>query len=146
MSVMLAPAKGAYPSLAGRAVLITGGSRGLGRAMALGLAEQGARVAVTGVHDGVALRRIDAELAERAGAARHLALVADVCSPDQSGRAIARVIEAFGRIDVLVNNAGVGMRLISDTYIEAPRRFWEVDPEAWRAIVDTNVNGPFNMA
>ncbi|MFO1056667.1 MAG: SDR family oxidoreductase [Dongiaceae bacterium] len=135
-----------YPSLAGRVVLVTGGSRGLGRAMALALAAQGARVAITGREDGAALGASAAALAERAGPGRTLAIVADVCSPPACAATVERVRAAFGRLDVLVNNAGLGMRSISESYMEEPPGFWTADLEAWRAIVDTNLNGAFYMA
>ena len=52
----------------------------------------------------------------------------------------------FGRLDALVNNAGLGMGLVSERFTTHPTRFWETPPEAWRRIVDTNLNGAFHMA
>jgi 3-oxoacyl-[acyl-carrier protein] reductase len=52
----------------------------------------------------------------------------------------------FGRIDVLVNNAGRGMRLVSESFNTVPVKFWEIAPESWRKIIDINVTGAFNMA
>ncbi len=75
-----------------------------------------------------------------------LAIVADVRSTLDCDRAVRTVCERFGRLDVLVNNAGLGMRPVSETYIDVPPKFWEADPAAWRDIVDTNINGVFNMA
>jgi 3-oxoacyl-[acyl-carrier protein] reductase len=114
--------------------------------MALALARQGARVALTARQPSPELARTEAELADVAGPGRVLAMVADVRSYEACQRAADRTLEAFGRIDVLVNNAGLGMRAISESYIDAPPGFWDADPAAWREIVDTNVNGPFNMA
>lgn len=50
------------------------------------------------------------------------------------------------RSRVLVNNAGRGMRYVSDRLLSEPSRFWETDPDVWRMVIDTNVNGPFYMA
>jgi NAD(P)-dependent dehydrogenase (short-subunit alcohol dehydrogenase family) len=49
----------------------------------------------------------------------------------------------FGRLDILVNNAGRGMKYVSADFMAEPTRFWDVDPDTWRMLIDTNVNGPF---
>ncbi len=84
-----------------KVVIVTGGSSGIGRAAALGFAEQGAKVIVTA--------RRAALLEETAAAHPNIvALVADAASPDDAGRSIAKAIDIWGRLDVLVNNAGAG--------------------------------------
>lgn len=128
-------------SLQGRVVLITGGSRGLGREMALALAQAGAKVAITGAAASEAL-----EMTRDALGNDTIALPADVTEPVAAAQAVAETIATFGRLDVLINNAGLGMRLISQTFNTHPTKFWEASPEAWHKIVDANVNGPFNMA
>ena len=133
-------------SLVGRCVLITGGSRGLGLEMALALAEAGCRICVTGSSSTPALAEAEAELQAIAGDDNVLALVADVTDPGACETAVAVMQDGFGRIDVLVNNAGRGMRLISETYNTVPTKFWLSDVNGWRKIVATNVNGPFLMA
>lgn len=130
-----------HPSLKNRVILITGGSRGLGREMALALSEAGARVAITGSSASGAL-----EATRRDVGGDTLAIVADVTSGTAAAEPVERVLSAFGRIDVLINNAGLGMRAISETFNTVPTRFWQADPAAWARIVDTNVNGPFRMA
>ncbi|MEM7567618.1 MAG: SDR family oxidoreductase, partial [Pseudomonadota bacterium] len=125
--------------------LVTGGSRGLGREMALALKEGGADVMISGRSDGDAFRGTAAELAS-AGPGRSAHHAADVGDPAACEKLVAATIAAFGRIDVLVNNAGLGMRRISETFTTRPTRFWETEPEDWRAIIETNLNGAFYMA
>jgi 3-oxoacyl-[acyl-carrier protein] reductase len=55
-------------------------------------------------------------------------------------------LKRFGHLDILVNNAGRGMKYVSESLITEPTGFWEISPETWRLIVDTNVSGPFLMA
>lgn len=135
----------AYPSIAGRTVMVTGGSRGLGREMVLALAGVGAAVAVVGSRPGGALDDTVAE-ANRLGAGRAVAIAADVADYAQCEAAATAALDAIGPIDVLINNAGLGMRRVSETFNTKPTRFWETEPEAWKEIIDTNVNGVFNMA
>lgn len=134
-----------YPSLAGRTIMVTGGSRGLGREMVLALAEAGASVAVLGFRPGAVLDETVAE-ANSLGSGKAIGLTADVADYAQCETVAVAAAEAFGRVDVLVNNAGLGMRRVSETFNTEPTRFWETDPIAWKDIIDTNINGAFNMA
>jgi 3-oxoacyl-[acyl-carrier protein] reductase len=122
--------------------IVTGGGRGLGRAMALGLAENGYAVVITAAREG-------AELDAVVGAAPEGFVhgeLADVADPASAERVVAAALERFGRLDILVNNAGRGMRTVAADFMTTPSLFWEADPTAWRHVVDTNVNGPFFMA
>jgi 3-oxoacyl-[acyl-carrier protein] reductase len=127
--------------LHGKVAIVTGGGRGLGRAIAEAYLAEGARVVVTGARERA---EIDA-IAETAGTGRGCALLADVTDPRQSEGVVAQTIDRFGRVDVLVNNAGRGMKYVSQRFLSEPSRFWETDPGVWRMVIDTNVNGPFYM-
>lgn len=115
----------------GKAAIVTGGGSGIGRQSALALAREGYSVAIGG-------RRAEA-LEETIGLAgadgeRMLAVVTDVTDAASIRSLFAKTKEAFGRLDVLFNNAGIG----------APRVALEDLPlEAWKAVVDTNLTGSF---
>jgi 3-oxoacyl-[acyl-carrier protein] reductase len=125
-----------------KVALVTGGGRGLGRAMALGLARAGARVVVAAARERAEIERVAAEAPKD----RVAAFVADVTKEDDCARLVDRTLARFGKLDVLVNNAGRGMKYVSETFMTEPTRFWESPPAAYRLVIDTNVNGPFLMA
>ena len=133
-----------HPSLRGRTVLITGGSRGIGRSFALALARAGARVAVCG-RNAESLDRVLLDLRAQ-GALDPLAVVGDVSRRADSERIVERVLAGFGGIQVLVNNAGIGMRVVNEAFTTRPLPFWQADPDAWRSVIEANVMGPFYMA
>ena len=108
--------------LEGRVALVTGGGRGIGRAIALALAEAGAAVAIAG-RDAARLDAVRAELADRGVAA--LALVCDVADSAAVNRAFAEARAGLGPIDILVNNAG----------ITASVKFAEMDDATWDRIM-----------
>ena len=118
--------------LTGRVALVTGASRGIGKAIAVGLARAGARVALTSrtreALDGV-VREIDAEL----GGDRALAVVADVTSAEDNRRMVAETVDRFGALDVFVAVAGVNRR----------KRITEVEPEDYELVVGTNLKGVY---
>ena len=124
--------------LNGKVAIITGGGRGIGRAMVLGLAEAGAAVVATAARERGELDRIASD--------RIHAIVADVTREDDCARTVAAALERFGRLDILVNNAGRGMRYVSEDFMTKPTRFWETSADAWRLVMETNAIGPFLMA
>ena len=153
-----------YPSLAGRTAIITGGGRGLGRAMTLALVEQGANVMITGA-------RIAGELAATAaeacalGPGKCASLVADVSDPAACVETVRSAAAAFGPVNILVNNAARGpveqldelgkqLRLQRGLPTtpktkgggEAGGRFWEGDIDGNLRMLLTNFYGPFLMA
>ena len=87
-----------------KVVIVTGGSSGIGRATALRFAEQGAKVVMTGRHD--------MSLKETAGLHSDIVgVVANAATPDDAARTVAKAVDTWGRLDVLVNNAGAGANL-----------------------------------
>ncbi|GAA4323831.1 3-oxoacyl-[acyl-carrier-protein] reductase [Pigmentiphaga soli] len=133
-------------SLYGRVAIVTGGSRGLGRVMAETLLDAGCRVLITAHHEPQALDEAGHWAGAHAAAGRLATLRADVTSPEDCAATIACAVERFGRIDVLVNNAGVGMGQVDPGAHNRHGTFWHTPAEAWRKMVDTNLNGPFYMA
>jgi 3-oxoacyl-[acyl-carrier protein] reductase len=121
--------------LEGTQVLVTGGSRGIGRAVAERFARLGATVAVQFRADRQAA---EATLAGLAGGG-HLALQADLADPEQARALVGRVVEALGRVDVLVNNAGI--------YEAHPvlETGWEDWQRTWRRTLEVNLLGPANL-
>jgi 3-oxoacyl-[acyl-carrier protein] reductase len=119
----------------GRVVLVTGGSRGIGRAVAERFAAEGARVAV---HFRAARQAAEETLAALPGAG-HLALQADLADPEQARSLAERVLGRLGRVDVLVNNAGIYQEhpILATGYEE-----WQ---RIWRRTLDTNLLGPANL-
>lgn len=109
--------------------VVTGGARGIGLGIARWFLSRGYRVALLDI-DAVTLARTETELNDKA---RVLALVCDVSNPEQVDRAIEQVDNVFGRIDSLVNNAGIAVfKTIGTTsYAE------------WRAVLSTNLDGAF---
>jgi NAD(P)-dependent dehydrogenase (short-subunit alcohol dehydrogenase family) len=111
--------------LAQRNVLVTGGGRGLGKAMALGLAQHGANLALVDVDLDTAQRT--AEEIEAVGC-RALALQGDVTREEDAARTVAEVVRTWGRIDVLVNNAGISIHApAEDTSLADFKRLYDLD-------------------
>ena len=132
--------------LSGRVAIVTGGGRGLGRAMALGLARAGAHVVITAAREKSEIESVVNEVLQVCGENRALPLIADVTNEGECGRVVETTVGRFGRLDILVNNAGRGMKYVSESFQTEPTKFWETDPQTWRMVIDTNVNGPFLMA
>ncbi|MBC7139901.1 MAG: SDR family oxidoreductase [Defluviimonas sp.] len=128
--------------LEGQVAIVTGGGRGLGRAMVLGLAAAGARVIATASREAAEVEAV----AREAGNGQVVPMLADVTREEDCARAVEVARDRFGRLDLLVNNAGRGMKYVSQRFLTEPTRFWETDPHVWRMVIDTNVNGPFLMA
>ncbi len=118
-------------ALENKVAIVTGAGRGAGRAIALRLAQEGASV-VAVARTRTELDRLAAEIAAANGVCE--AIAANVASPADARRIAAETLERFGRIDVLVNNAGVGGPVSS---VE------EIPVEEWQHTLDVNLTGPF---
>ena len=119
-------------SLQGKCALVTGGSRGIGRAVCLELARQGARVAVN--YAGNAAAAEETVKACEALGAEAFAIQADVADAAASEAMVKEVLARFGRLDILVNNAGVTRDGLMPMMKEAD----------WDAVLDTNLKGAFH--
>jgi NAD(P)-dependent dehydrogenase (short-subunit alcohol dehydrogenase family) len=129
-----------------RTAIVTGGGRGLGRAMALGLARAGANVMITAARSYAEIDAVAQEAVTNGLVGAVHAMLADVASEEDSLGVVNRTIHDFGAVHILVNNAARGMRFVSERFFTDPTSFWQTDPAIWRMIIDTNVNGPFIMA
>ena len=120
-----------HDSLGGKVVLVTGAGRGIGRAIAERFAGAGTSVAVNDI-DGEAAAAAAEAVSQRGGTA--MAAPADVSDSSQVGAMVDAVMAEHGRIDVLVNNAGI---------VSPTRHFFEADEAWWRRIIDVNLTGHF---
>ncbi len=123
---------GAHP-LKDKVVLVTGGSRGIGAAMAKRFAAVGSQVAVGCRSQSPAVERVLGEIA--AQGAQAIAVYGDIAKPDEARNIVAETVKRFGRLDVVVNCAGISNH----------RPFAESDPAFFRAIFDTNVLGTIEV-
>jgi len=129
--------------LAGLRAVVTGATSGIGAAMADALLGAGATVAIAArptprLAEVVARHRGEGLAAE--------ALPVDVRDPDQVEAAAAEVTSRLGGVDIVINNAGIGMRTVNPRFFEDPRPFFEVAPAAFADVVATNLTGYFLVA
>ncbi|HEY8596859.1 MAG TPA: glucose 1-dehydrogenase [Thermomicrobiales bacterium] len=117
--------------LAGKIALVTGGGRGNGRAIALGLAREGADMAIGYIRDEEAARETAAAIA--ALDRRAIVVQGDAADAATAARLVGETVRAFGRIDVLINNAGMLQRT----------PFLDIAEEEWDRVLDTNLKGSF---
>jgi 3-oxoacyl-[acyl-carrier protein] reductase len=119
------------PSLKNKAALVTGGSRGIGAAIAKRLAEDGASVAITYTRGADAAASVVKEIEDAGGKA--IAIHADATDAEAVKGAVEKTVAALGRLDVLVNNAGIAI----------PKTFEETSLDELNHVIDVNVRGTF---
>jgi len=118
--------------LEGRKAMVTGGSRGIGRAIVLALAEEGADVAVNYVSNEAAAKQVIDEIEQRGR--KGFAVRADVSDYEETLQMAEKVGKALGPVEILVNNAGV----------TSDKTFVKMDHDAWRRVLSINLDGVFN--
>jgi NAD(P)-dependent dehydrogenase (short-subunit alcohol dehydrogenase family) len=128
-----------------RVAIVTGGLRGLGRAMAFGLAREGHHVVAVG-HIDTDIAEVEAEGANVAG--RVLPLAADLRRPAECDRIVAIALERFRGVHILVNNAGLTFTTIDPARFRRadPQKFWQVSDDVVRAVIETNYIAADQMA
>jgi len=125
-------------------VLVSGGTSGLGQAMTAELLSGGAHVVLTG-RDAARTVAAAAKLTSL-GPGRAVGIAMDVRDEKSVADGIAAAWDALGGIDVLVNNAGIGMRTVNPRFMTDPQPFWLVEPDRFRDLFATNVIGYFLLA
>jgi acetoacetyl-CoA reductase len=118
--------------LKGKIAVVTGGSRGIGAAIATGLGKEGATVVINYNHSDKEAQAIVEKIEEFGSTA--IALQADISDADATRVFIEKVLEKFGRVDILVNNAG----------ITRDKTFKKMSFEEWHKVIDTNLSSVFN--
>jgi len=130
-------------SLAGLRVVVTGATSGIGAAMADALLDAGASVAMGG-RPGPRLDEAVGSRTSRGMAAVAFAL--DVRDPVSVEKAARGLLDRWERVDMVVNNAGIGMRTVNPRFFDDPRPFFEVTPEGFSDVIATNFTGYFHVA
>ena len=120
--------------LSNKTAIVTGGSRGIGRAIALELAHRGANVIVNYNTNGVAAQEVVMRIVKDGGKAA--ALPGDVAKVDDAQALVKAALEKFGGLDILVNNAGITRDML----------IMMMSEESWDAVIDTNLKGTFNCS
>jgi|LauGreDrversion4_2_1035121.scaffolds.fasta_scaffold53347_3 3-oxoacyl-[acyl-carrier protein] reductase len=135
----------AFDDLPGRVAIVTGASMGLGAVMARALAEQGVHVI------GVARNRKNLDdfassVNDSLGRVAVHALAGDVSSHEVCKSAVSCALEKFRRIDIIINNAGVGSNYARPEGFKGVLKFWDCDPQLWLESLRINAAGPFFLA
>jgi NAD(P)-dependent dehydrogenase (short-subunit alcohol dehydrogenase family) len=131
--------------LSGKTAIVTGAASGMGAVMAAALVDAGARVAGVDI-DGGGVARLDAEWRGRHNERRFVGIAGDVSSLDDCRAMVARALAELGSLDIVVNNAGVGMAPAQPHNRTGRVRFWETVPEGWLRIMEIDATGAYLMA
>jgi len=126
-----------------KTAIVTGGASGIGKAMALGLVGAGYTVLVVD-RNPATLATMPAAAAGLSGSV--ITMEADLSQPDSFDRIVAEALKPTGRIDVLLNVAGVGQAAVKADQRQNPIRAWEITPEQWARFLAVNATAPIMMA
>lgn len=129
-------------ALSHRTAIVTGAARGLGAAMARGLARTGAKLTLTDI-DIDELRRTRDAISAETGNDAIAAFEADVAKYADAKALVEETVARYGSADIVINNAALGLGTIRPDFISRPVRFWEIDPQIWTRILSVNINGAF---
>ncbi len=132
-----------YSGIAGKRILITGATSGLGLAMAQALLKEGAKVAVSG-RDQNKIDRVVFSL--KGGSGECVGVFINVRDEQSIQKGVAEIVRLWGGIDVLINNAGIGMATVNPKFATDLCPFWEVSASGFRDVIDTNLTGYFLVA
>ncbi len=127
-----------------RVALITGAGKGIGKAMALGLLAQGMRIAAVD-RDEQSLLALK-HLAKQSGHAEHLELFTEDLPQFDAVSLLDRAQDRLGRINILINNAGLGQGQVRNDYHRHPPKFYDVTPEQWMNAIAVNANAVFLLS
>ena len=125
--------------LTDKTAIVTGAGRGLGKAMAQGLADAGANVVLVELDHEV----LDAAASEIGN--RCITAAGDVSNPEDAREIVEKTVSTFGDVNILVNNAGLGPERFRDTDRSNAKMIWEIDLSDWRLYLDVNTTGHFVM-
>jgi NAD(P)-dependent dehydrogenase (short-subunit alcohol dehydrogenase family) len=126
-----------------KTAIVTGAASGIGRAMTLGLLQHGVDVAAVD-RDATNLAALAATVHDTPGTMQ--TIPADLSQSAAFDQIVSAVLGRFGKIDVLVNNAGIGQASIKANQRRDPIRFWEITPEQWQRFLAVNATAPIMMA
>jgi len=132
-----------YSGITGKRVLITGATSGLGFAMAQALVKEGAKVVISG-RDQAKIDHAVSSLASLPGEC--IGALIDVRDEQSIQKGGAEMVQLWGGIDILINNAGIGIRTVNPQFMTDLKPFWEVSASGFRDLIDTNLTGYFLVA
>lgn len=132
-----------YSGISGKRVLITGATSGLGLVMAQALVREGAKVLISG-RSQTKVDQVIASLVPLHGEC--VGAYIDVRDEQSIEKSLTTMVRQWGGIDILINNAGIGMQTVNSKFMTDPKPFWEVSGTGFRDLIDTNLTGYFLVA
>src|SRR5580698_10300879 len=130
----------AYPGIAGKVAIVTGAAGGIGKALVDAFVKEGLRVAELDI-DEKGVRALQ----QKYGDAKVLGLRVDVADSEDCRRQVSTVVERLGTVNILINNAALGMNSVADDYDDEHLQIEDVPDDLWRRFFAVNVGGAFSM-